>query len=671
LIPPVKNLIPSWMPPSSKFSKGALLIIVPIALAGMNYAWNPLGFYSPDHDESIYLRRAMYLLTGHGPQEQSFIGYDHPYFGQIFLASVLRILDYPNSLHPEIGDPHSIQTLFYVPRAVVGILAVLDTILIFKIAEKRYNIRVAFIASILFAVLPAPFLLRRVFLDTLLLPFLLSSVLLALSVKGGKETTDGNMYRRQIIASLLSGIALGLAIFTKIPAFTAIPIVSYIIYTCNTKWLKLLAIWFVPVIFIPAFWLIYAMSVGQFEEWEKTVLYQATGKERNGLLNALTVFYSYNSLLTILGIIGMIFAIIKRDYFLILWFFPPLVFFYLVGFVQGFHLILIIPPLCIGFSRLIVHLSRLGKKMRVKSVSLIAVTLIIILFPLSSTIKNVQNIDGRPFEAVAFLTKYLSNDKANGTNKMITVMANPTFLWIPQYVFNLKDDYKTYYDNTPIKGDKILFVVDKSFLNILSAENLAGERLRQLYNLKGNTQIASFGRGNSQSGLIGIMEIDFSKETSNAQSINLLDSHHPWSATNNLKILQKDNKMVMTVNNSVTRISYYRTSLEDNLNIMPYSLLYLDYKTSVGSGDATFYVQINSNNGTRLWSSRLDSTNNELSHNIFVIPSEAINNKAKMSIHIVTETPGRYVITVDKALIYGSLKKDILTNTTLRRNIGH
>ena len=107
-------------------------------------------------------------------------------------------------------------------------------------------------------------------------------------------------------------------------------------------------------------------------------------------------------------------------------------------------------------------------------------------------------------------------------------------------LFNLKDDYKTYYDNTPIKGDKILFVVDKSFLNILSAENLAGERLRQLYNLKGNTQIASFGRGTSQSGLIGIMEIDFSKETCNAQSINLLDSHHPWSATNNLKILQKD-----------------------------------------------------------------------------------------------------------------------------------
>ena len=47
------------MPPSSKFSKGALLIIVPIALAGMSYAWNPLGFYSPQHDESIYLRRAM------------------------------------------------------------------------------------------------------------------------------------------------------------------------------------------------------------------------------------------------------------------------------------------------------------------------------------------------------------------------------------------------------------------------------------------------------------------------------------------------------------------------------------------------------------------------------------------------------------------------------------
>ena len=52
-----------------------------------------------------------------------------------------------------------------------------------------------------------------------MLPFILSSVLFALYVKINKV----NNY-----LILLSGILLGLAIYTKIPAFTMIPLVGYL-----------------------------------------------------------------------------------------------------------------------------------------------------------------------------------------------------------------------------------------------------------------------------------------------------------------------------------------------------------------------------------------------------------------------------------------------------------
>ena len=45
----------------------------------------------------------------------------------------------------------------------MGLLAILDTFLLFKITERRYGIAVALIASVLFAVMPMTWVLRRVY----------------------------------------------------------------------------------------------------------------------------------------------------------------------------------------------------------------------------------------------------------------------------------------------------------------------------------------------------------------------------------------------------------------------------------------------------------------------------------------------------------------------------
>jgi hypothetical protein len=135
-------------------------LLIPLILSSYTHLWNPLGFpVSPSYDENIYLRRTMNVLTNLGPQESEL--YDHPYFLQIFLGGILLLIGYPNLLHPIVGDVVSVDMLYLVPKLIMGILSIVDTFLIYKIAECYYNnkndnnnnegnnIRIAFIASIL------------------------------------------------------------------------------------------------------------------------------------------------------------------------------------------------------------------------------------------------------------------------------------------------------------------------------------------------------------------------------------------------------------------------------------------------------------------------------------------------------------------------------------------
>ena len=247
-----------------KNNKAIVIIAIPLILSAFTHIWNPIGFPSFHIDESHYMRRAVQVLQGMGPQ-YPYYPYDHPYFGQLFLATMLKLIGYPTVILNQFSSSsssssysahttttstnsttstttnsgscgnieHSIEMLYLVPRVLMGILAVVDTFLVYKISERRYNRSVAFIASVLFAVMPMSWLLRRILLDSILMPFLLSSILFAVyynsnnnsNTKYSSKTVGNN---KQILV-LLSGIFLGLAIFTKIPAFTMIPLVAFLI----------------------------------------------------------------------------------------------------------------------------------------------------------------------------------------------------------------------------------------------------------------------------------------------------------------------------------------------------------------------------------------------------------------------------------------------------------
>src|SRR2546428_120322 len=148
-------------------------IFIMLSLVGVlttfTHLYNPIGFPpGPSNDESIYMRRTMHVLAGQGPQEGSL--YDHPYFSQLFLAGTLGIIGYPNSLDLSPRHLQSIEMLYLVPRVVIGILAIVDTFLIYKITENLYGRKVALIASILFAVMPLTWLTRRIWLEPIQLP---------------------------------------------------------------------------------------------------------------------------------------------------------------------------------------------------------------------------------------------------------------------------------------------------------------------------------------------------------------------------------------------------------------------------------------------------------------------------------------------------------------------
>jgi hypothetical protein len=446
----------------------------------------------------------MHILEGLGHHhEQSNIyphPYDHPYFGQYFLAGMLAIVGYPESLNlsssttTDSDTIHSIEMLYLIPRVLMGVLAVFDTFLLYKIAERRYNRTVALIASILFAVMPITWLLRKIFLESLLLPLLLSSILFALYIKKDQKRNYNIKNSKNILIVLLSGIFLGLAILTKIPIFTMIPLVGYLVYTSSNKNWKVLGVWLIPVISIPLIWPVDAILIGDFNLWLNDVVWhterQSTSDSPIGttLLNSLKYLFQIEPVLLILGIAGIIFAEIKRDFLLLLWTIPFLIFLFIIDFVSFFHLILLLPAFCIVAARMIVYLSNKISCKKIQQILPFVVILAIGSFGLANTTMLITtNVTSGYFEVYASFVQYLANeDKINDDNSnnnknndnVITMIGRHWtrgLFWIPRYVYDIDLDFKIV-DNAndipiSVETKKVILLVDNTIKRSASDNN--------------------------------------------------------------------------------------------------------------------------------------------------------------------------------------------------------
>ncbi len=532
------------------------------------------------------MRRAMHVLAGEGPQEVtgSFALYDHPYFGQLFLAGALGMIDYPKSLNPSIGDVQSIEMLYMAPKVLMGLLAIVDTFLIFEISYRRYNKIVALTASILFAVMPITWLLRGIWLDSIELPFLLSSILCAVCMKSTKS-------EKKNILILLSGIFLGIAIFTKIPVFTMIPAVAFLIFTNNNRNLKSVGLWFIPVILIPMIWPAYSIYAGQFSSWLHGI-YGQSHREGNSLLDTLNVVIKIDTLMALLGIFGLVFAALKKDILILLWTLPLLIFFSFTAGTSHYLLIPILPALCIGAARLI----ELSKKIPPKKIQpvlpFILISIVGIFGLITTTMLITTNVNSSYFEAAAFLTQYLSNSSGiiGNNNDKISVISYPFYLWIPQYVFHLKHDYIPFYMISSIKTEKILFIVDRSFLEGLSRNVIP----KKIYNLYDTNKLQTIEIGDPiKNGVALILTEHPGSDIVPDKVTNLIDMNHSWKSLNGATVSHTDGLLNITVNSNNTNRMYSGAVLHTQINMtkQPF-LLYLKYASKSLTGKAIFLAEV-------------------------------------------------------------------------------
>ncbi|MFM7796728.1 MAG: ArnT family glycosyltransferase, partial [Candidatus Nitrosotenuis sp.] len=286
------------------------MLILILAASAFIHLYNPVGFPEIFYDEGVYMQRSLGVIQGHGPQQDKF--YDHPFFGQLFLGSILYSIGFPDSFSTQHNTG---ENLYLAPRVIMGLIAVFDTFLIYKISQIRFGTKIAVFGTILFAVMPISWITRRILLDSILLPFVLLSILLALYSQKSQRKT---------MLVFTSGVFLGIAILTKIPAFTMIPLVVYLVYSQH-KSKRLLILVLIPAILIPMIWPAFSLSVDQFDYWQKGVLWQAQ-RQNTGIHNTALSFAAIDPVVFGLGIAGFVYAGIKKNWFVLFWFAPFMIF---------------------------------------------------------------------------------------------------------------------------------------------------------------------------------------------------------------------------------------------------------------------------------------------------------------------------------------------------------
>ena len=225
----------------------------------------------------------------------------------------------------------------------------------------------------------------------------------------------------------------------------------------NNKSLKSAGLWFIPVVLVPLIWPTYALIQGDFDAWWEGVYWQ-THRQDEGmtLQNVIVEQFLHKPIFYSLGLSGLAFAIIRKDYFLILWAFPFLIFLYVIGFVRDFHLVPLLPALCMAASRLIVGLSAYISHQKVRRILPFGVISAISIFGLANILPQLaSNENDSKFALAAIVTKYLEDH----TGDNITVISSHIYSWIPKYVFGLGNiDYKIPEDIRPPETNRLCWL---------------------------------------------------------------------------------------------------------------------------------------------------------------------------------------------------------------------
>lgn len=316
-------------------------------------AWAHLAHAAVFHDvlmdEGIYINRAINILQGQALQNPPG-WYAHPFFGWVFMAVVFRLVGYPPwTVGDAAASPFPCTpacSLILVPRLLAATLAVVDTLLIYGIARRLYGSRWAALgAAAFFALTPATWLFTLVLLDSFFVFWTLLGLLLLLMGQGRRRGVS----RPALFTA--SGLAVGLAFITKIPALTFLPLFVMLLFPGLTRWPRrsprgrrpkstalrkerlLPLLWFAGAAAGALLWVGYALVVGEFQDLLKGIFWQSGRAAAGGATlvykgNRFEQLWGYltnpennygfdllalDPVLLVMGTVAIAYALLRRD----------------------------------------------------------------------------------------------------------------------------------------------------------------------------------------------------------------------------------------------------------------------------------------------------------------------------------------------------------------------
>jgi hypothetical protein len=229
----------------------------------------------------------------------------------------------------------------------------------------------------------------------------------------------------------------------------------------------------------------HAALSGDLDEWIKGIIYQ-TNREGRPLIDSLHDFLLTDPVFFILGLGGFIYSVFKRDIFLILWIAPLIAFFYLIGYVVPFHLILLIPSFCITGALLLDSIcQKLVKKFQLRVIQYVLISSIVLFALINTSMLISLELNSNYYKAVSFLVAQIPTRGDNAENRSdvkshnyeLTVISSPEYLWIPQSIFNKSFVTHSYYSNKAIKADRFIMMIDDRFLSILGDSSTSRSKI--------------------------------------------------------------------------------------------------------------------------------------------------------------------------------------------------
>ena len=298
------------------------------------------------------------------------------------------------------------------------------------------------------------------------------------------------MSTKNLVMILLSGIFLGLAIFTKLPAFSMIPLAIFLFLFTNSherRW-KYLGLWLIPVVSIPLIWPAYALSAGNFDEWLSGVLWQGSQRQGEGKMlgDIVAIFLRVDPVLFVLGVAGFVYSALKKDYFPLVWAVPYIILMYVVGWATHFHWILVLPIFCISAASILFGSFRWLSKNKSAALRLlpyVAISALFIFALVSTTILITSDLSLAQIQAAAFVSQDIQS-----TTSGTTLISSPIYSWIFKYIFDRDHVFAHIRDSSqPLQTRQILLIVDATFHHILSNEGEDTKQVELIKTIQNNT----------------------------------------------------------------------------------------------------------------------------------------------------------------------------------------